>query len=147
MAPNASAKIASEAAITRLRIRAMRAARARSFALASSLGDRPGRAERSELGVGVGSCMSAKVGAPCESGPGRARGLPGDASTLDQDPGRSRAAPGCGADHLAHETEGPQRLHHHLVHRRLTIIESGADVAALGGFSGRESQVSVTWLA
>src|SRR3954451_5287068 len=100
MAPNASAKIASETAITRLRIRAMRAARARSFALASSLGDRPDAAERSELGVGVGSCMSAKVGARCESGPGRARGLPGDASTLDQDSGRSRAAPGRGADHL-----------------------------------------------
>jgi hypothetical protein len=28
-----------------------------------------------------------------------------------------------------------------------TIISSGADVAALGGFSGRESEVSVSWLA
>jgi 4-amino-4-deoxy-L-arabinose transferase-like glycosyltransferase len=28
-----------------------------------------------------------------------------------------------------------------------TIISSGADVAALGGFSGRESEVSVKWLA
>jgi hypothetical protein len=28
-----------------------------------------------------------------------------------------------------------------------TIIGSGADVAALGGFSGRESEVSVQWLA
>jgi hypothetical protein len=28
-----------------------------------------------------------------------------------------------------------------------TIITSGADVAGLGGFSGRESAVSVTWLA
>jgi hypothetical protein len=28
-----------------------------------------------------------------------------------------------------------------------SIIASGADVAALGGFSGRESQVSVRWLA
>jgi hypothetical protein len=28
-----------------------------------------------------------------------------------------------------------------------TIIASGADVAAIGGFSGRESEVSVTWLA
>ena len=27
------------------------------------------------------------------------------------------------------------------------IIQSGADVAALGGFSGRESEVSATWLA
>ena len=27
------------------------------------------------------------------------------------------------------------------------IIASGADVAGIGGFSGRESQVSVTWLA
>jgi hypothetical protein len=27
------------------------------------------------------------------------------------------------------------------------IISSGADVAALGGFSGRESEVSVQWLA
>jgi hypothetical protein len=27
------------------------------------------------------------------------------------------------------------------------IISSGADVAALGGFSGRESEVSVSWLA
>jgi hypothetical protein len=28
-----------------------------------------------------------------------------------------------------------------------TIIGSGADVAALGGFSGRESEVSASWLA
>jgi 4-amino-4-deoxy-L-arabinose transferase-like glycosyltransferase len=28
-----------------------------------------------------------------------------------------------------------------------SIIESGADVAGIGGFSGRESQVSTTWLA
>jgi hypothetical protein len=28
-----------------------------------------------------------------------------------------------------------------------SIISSGADVAALGGFSGRESEVSVSWLA
>ena len=28
-----------------------------------------------------------------------------------------------------------------------SIITSGADVAALGGFSGRESEVSITWLA
>ena len=28
-----------------------------------------------------------------------------------------------------------------------TIIASGADVAAIGGFSGRESEVSVSWLA
>ena len=28
-----------------------------------------------------------------------------------------------------------------------SIITSGADVAALGGFSGRESEVSVSWLA
>jgi hypothetical protein len=27
------------------------------------------------------------------------------------------------------------------------LISSGADVAAIGGFSGRESQVSVQWLA
>jgi hypothetical protein len=27
------------------------------------------------------------------------------------------------------------------------LISSGADVAAIGGFSGRESQVSVEWLA
>jgi hypothetical protein len=27
------------------------------------------------------------------------------------------------------------------------IISSGADVAGIGGFSGRESQVSVSWLA
>jgi len=27
------------------------------------------------------------------------------------------------------------------------VIASGRDVAALGGFSGRESQVSVSWLA
>ena len=27
------------------------------------------------------------------------------------------------------------------------LISSGADVAAIGGFSGRESQVSVRWLA
>jgi hypothetical protein len=28
-----------------------------------------------------------------------------------------------------------------------TIIQSGADVAGIGGFSGRESQVSTAWLA
>jgi 4-amino-4-deoxy-L-arabinose transferase-like glycosyltransferase len=28
-----------------------------------------------------------------------------------------------------------------------TLITSGADVAAIGGFSGRESQVTITWLA
>ena len=28
-----------------------------------------------------------------------------------------------------------------------TIIESGADVVAIGGFSGRESQVTADWLA
>jgi hypothetical protein len=28
-----------------------------------------------------------------------------------------------------------------------TIIDSGANVAGLGGFSGRESEVSVAWLA
>jgi hypothetical protein len=28
-----------------------------------------------------------------------------------------------------------------------TLVAQGADVAAIGGFSGRESQVSVTWLA
>ena len=39
IAPNATAKVASEAATTRLRMRAMRAARARSLAWASSFGD------------------------------------------------------------------------------------------------------------
>ena len=28
-----------------------------------------------------------------------------------------------------------------------SLITSGADVAAIGGFSGRESQVTVEWLA
>ena len=28
-----------------------------------------------------------------------------------------------------------------------SLITSGADVAAIGGFSGRESEVSVSWLA
>ena len=44
--PNASANVASDAAITRLRMRPMRAARARSLAWASSFAERVG----SELG-------------------------------------------------------------------------------------------------
>ena len=31
--------------------------------------------------------------------------------------------------------------------RRAAIIQSGANVAGIGGFSGRESEVSVAWLA
>jgi hypothetical protein len=58
MAPNASAKIAIDTAVTRVRIRAMRAARARSFSRASSFGD------------WVCSVMAAKVGLRCESDPG-----------------------------------------------------------------------------
>ena len=110
MTPKASAKIASAAAITRLRIREMRCARARSFSRASSFGERPksgerpGSGERSgsrEGGVvwGVRSDMAAKVGARCESGPGRPREVPGAASALVEDSGRSRAAPGRRADH------------------------------------------------
>ena len=30
---------------------------------------------------------------------------------------------------------------------RAALITSGADVAGIGGFSGRESQVSLSWLA
>ena len=87
IAPKASAKIASDTATTRLRIREMRAVRARSFSRASSFGE------------GVCSVMAAKVGGGSESGPGRPRELPGRGPTLDDAPGRSRAAPGCGADH------------------------------------------------
>jgi hypothetical protein len=96
IAPNASAKMARDTVVTRLRIRAMRAPRARSFSAASSLGD-----GLCSFGEGIGSVMTATVGGRCESGPGRPRELPGTARrrALDQTPGRSRAAPGLGADH------------------------------------------------
>ena len=54
-APNASANVASVAATTRRRIRAIRAARARSLAWASSLGER------------AGCDMDRTVGRRCES--------------------------------------------------------------------------------
>src|SRR3954453_2483470 len=62
MAPNASAKIARDAATTRLRIREMRAARARSFARASSFGDRAGSGEGGG-GEGGGWGVAATLGA------------------------------------------------------------------------------------
>ena len=75
--PNASANVASDAAITRLRMRPMRAARARSLAWASSFGERVG----SELGrpargrsEGGGSDMDSTVGARSESTLGAALG-------------------------------------------------------------------------
>ena len=65
IAPNARAKVASDAAITRWRIRAIRAARARSLAWASSFGDGS---------RGVGSGMVANLGAGSEMSPGRTLG-------------------------------------------------------------------------
>ena len=77
--PNASTNVASDAAITRLRMRPMRAARARSLAWASSFGDRVG----SELGrsargrsEGDGSDMDSTVGARSESTLGAAWEIP-----------------------------------------------------------------------
>ena len=77
--PNASTNVASDAAITRLRMRPMRAARARSLAWASSFGDRVG----SELGrsargrsEGGGSDMDSTVGTRCESTLGAAWEIP-----------------------------------------------------------------------
>jgi hypothetical protein len=81
MAPNASAKIASDAATTRLRIRAIRAARARSFSRASSFGE----------GV-LWSGMVATVSGAAESGPGRTRELPGGAAAIRNRPRASRSA-------------------------------------------------------
>ena len=150
MAPNASAKIASDVATTRRRMREMRSARARSFSRASSFAEWSGSA-----GVGsegVGSCMAAKVGAPCESGPGRPRELPGALSTLDQGPGRARATPGRRADHLSwqglrarprrrrspHETEGPQarRDRRRLRRARRRRLRRGVDGVAASAGSG-----------
>ena len=68
--PNASTNVASDAAITRLRRRPMRAARARSLAWASSFGDRVGsELDRSARGrsEGGGSDMDSTVGARCKS--------------------------------------------------------------------------------
>lgn len=82
MAPNASAKIASDAATTRLRMRAIRAARARSFSRASCFGE------------GVWSGMVGTVGGRAESGPGRTREPPGGAvasRAADAPSGRARA--------------------------------------------------------
>ncbi len=77
MAPNASTNVASDAAITRLRMRPIRAARARSLAWASSFGERVG----SELGrsargrsEGVGSDMDSTVGALLREHAGRSLG-------------------------------------------------------------------------
>ena len=77
--PNASTNVARDAAITRLRMRPIRAARARSLACASSFGDRVG----SELGrsargrsEGDGSDMDSTVGARSESTLGAAWEIP-----------------------------------------------------------------------
>lgn len=70
IAPNARTKVASDAATTRLRIRAMRAARARSLACAICLGERVS-SERDCSGrvrsEGGGSDMGRTVGGGCES--------------------------------------------------------------------------------
>ena len=65
IAPKASVKIPSDTAVTRLRIRAMRAARARSFSRASCFGE-----GGCSVGEWVCSVMGCKVGVPSESGPG-----------------------------------------------------------------------------
>src|SRR3954453_8087704 len=125
MTPNASAKIASDAATTRLRMREMRLARARSLSLASSFGERPGSGDGGRGGWGGGgvavrSDMAAKVGARCESGPGRPRELPGAVTLVETRAGRGRPPGGAPTLDLAglrarpcrprspHETEGPQ---------------------------------------
>jgi hypothetical protein len=102
--PNASTNVASDAAITRLRIRPMRAARARSLACASSFGDRVG----SELGrsargrsEGGGSDMDSTVGARSESTLGAAWEIP-------ELPCRPRAhAPSGAADLRRHRADAP----------------------------------------
>ena len=79
IAPNARTKVASDAATTRLRIRAIRAARARSFAWASCFGERVlserGRSARIRS-EGGGSDMERTVGAGCESTLGAAWEIP-----------------------------------------------------------------------
>ena len=82
--PNASTNVARDAAITRLRMRPIRAARARSLACASSFGDRvcsePGRSARggSARGGSEGVCsdMDSTVGACSESTLGAAWEIP-----------------------------------------------------------------------
>jgi hypothetical protein len=77
--PNASANVARDAAMTRLRIRVIRAARARSLAWASSLGERVGsELDRSAVGrsEGDGSDMESTVGTGSESTLGAAWEIP-----------------------------------------------------------------------
>src|SRR3954447_18605099 len=78
IAAKATVNTVSDTAATRLRIREIRAARARSFSRASCFGE------------GVCSVMAVTVGARCESGPGRTRGVPG-ARRLSK---RPRGGPG-----------------------------------------------------
>jgi hypothetical protein len=80
IAAKATVNTASDTAATRLRIRVIRAARARSFSRASCFGE------------GVCSVMAITVGARCESGPGRTRDVPGALRDSRRDPG---TVPGC----------------------------------------------------
>src|SRR6476619_1812954 len=116
MAANASTNVARDAAITRLRRRPIRAARARSLAWASSFGERVG----SELGrsargrsEGVGSDMDSTVGACYESTLGAAWEIPESprrrpartlcraAPTLGHRPAGTQAVPSERADHVS----------------------------------------------
>src|SRR6185312_11435081 len=118
MAPNARTNVASAAATTRLRNRAMRAARARSLAWASSFGE------------GVCSVMERTVGGGCKSLLGAAWEVPERPAArpppprraLGHRPARTQPPPRRRADHVVvarllavrprsrscDETEGPQ---------------------------------------
>jgi hypothetical protein len=110
IAPNARAKVASDAAITRWRIRAIRAARARSLAWASCFGVRAGGvsegAGRDAGGSGregsreVGSGMVANLGTGSEMSLGGPWALAESRSALGQGPARTQAPPRHAADHL-----------------------------------------------
>ena len=79
IAPNARTKVAIDAATTRLRIRAIRAARARSLAWASCFGERVSSERDRSGGVrleGGDSDMERTVGGGCESALGAAWEIP-----------------------------------------------------------------------
>ncbi len=127
MTLNASTNVASDAAITRLRMRPMRAARARSLAWASSLGERVG----SELGrsargrsKGGGSDMDSTVGARSESTLGAAWEIP-------ESPRRPRRARPLRARRMLRHLAA--RMLRHLPARMLRHLPPGCSAAARAG--------------
>jgi 4-amino-4-deoxy-L-arabinose transferase-like glycosyltransferase len=79
---------------------------------------------------------SAGGGAPPTGGPGRAGGGPGGADSSAQTAAVAYARAHGGGTVATSSQNGTSAQ-----------VIAGADVAAIGGFSGRESEVSATWLA